>query len=326
MNISVLIPTFRNAATITATLESVLAQHRPADEIVVLLDGVADDTPRRLAPFRRWITVRAQANGGVAQARNRLVAESHGEILAFLDADDIWHPDYLLAQESALWAAPDAVASFCGHVEFRNDIPAWPEAVPAGPLERLSPRDFFRRINTTSADFGSMSYCCVRRTIMARLGAEPFSRDLCGPEDCYLHYQLALQGPIVFQPAALVAYRLREGSLSDDRVRVLRHWTQVFARLEEAFERSPDRGLRGDFNRFYAQKRREYAQVLLGLGDTGSARAELRQSLHNCLTPPSQAKSLVLLGASMLPRALQPRWPHAVRQMPPPRATDAAAA
>ena len=109
-------------------------------------------------------------------------------------------------------------------------------------------------------------------------------------------------------------------------MRVLRDWTHVFARLEEAFERSPDRGLRADFHRFHAQKRREYAQVLLGLGDPGSARAELRQSLHNCLTPPSQAKSLVLLGASMLPRALQPRWPKAVRKLPIPRASDAAAA
>lgn len=326
MTISVLIPTFGNAATIAETVESVLAQQRRADEIIVLLDGVTDDTPHRLAPFRRWITIRAQANGGVARARNRLVAEARGDLLAFLDADDIWHPDYLLAQESALWAAPDAVASYCGHREFRGEVPAWPEAVQACPLERLAPRDFFRRLNTTSAEFGSMSYCCVRRRVMVRLGAEPFSRDLCGPEDCYLHYQLALQGPVVFQPAALVAYRLRDGSLSDDRVRVLRDWTHVFARLEEAFEHSPDRGLRADFHRFYAQKRREYAQVLLGLGHSGAARVELRQSLRHCLTPPSQAKSLALLGASLLPRAMQPRWPEAVRKLPPPSAVDAAAA
>lgn len=319
MKISVLIPTFGNADTIVATVESALAQQRPPDEIIVLLDGVADDTPRRLDPFRGRISVLSQPNAGVARARNRLVVAAHGDVLAFLDADDVWHPDYLLAQESALRTLPDAVAAYCGHREFTEDPPPRPAAIEAGPVELLTPRTFFRRLNITSADFGSMSYCCVRRPVMTRLGADPFSCDLSGPEDCYLHYQLALQGPIAFQPAALVAYRLRHGSLSEDRARVLRDWTEVFARLEDQFRRSPDPWLRADFRRFYAQKRREYAQVLLGLGATGAARRELRRSLRSCFSPSSQAKSLALLGASYLPAAWQPRWPRAVRTLPPAR-------
>lgn len=316
MTISVLIPTFGNADTIIATVESVLAQQRPADEVIVLLDGIADDTPQRLKPYGDRLKVLTQPNAGVARARNRLVAEAQGDVLAFLDADDVWHPDYLLAQEDALRAEPEAVASYCGHREFTGLIPPWPAAIEGGPVARLSPRTFFCRLNITSADFGSMSYCCVRRSVMARLGPEPFSSDLSGPEDNYLHYQLALQGPIAFQPAALVAYRLRNGSLSENRARVLRDWTLVFARLEDQFRRSPDRGLRADFRRFHAQKRREYAQVLLGLGATREARAELRRSLRNCISPTSQVKSLGLIAASFLPPALQPRWPRAVRTLP----------
>jgi polysaccharide pyruvyl transferase WcaK-like protein len=162
-----------------------------------------------------------------------------------------------------------------------------------------------------------MSFCCVRKTTLARLGAEPFSRDLCGPEDCFLHYQLALQGPIVFQRTPLVAYRLRRGSLSEDRTRVLSDWTRVFVRLAGQFQHAPDRGLRADFRRFHAQKRREYAQVLLGLGATHEARHELRQSLRNCRSARSQAKSLALLAASLLPAPWQPRWPRAVRSAGP---------
>lgn len=316
MNISVLIPTFGNAATIVATVESVLAQQRPAEEIIVLLDGIADDTPYRLAPYRQRITVITQPNAGVARARNRLAAEAHGEVLAFLDADDVWHPNYLAAQEAALRTTPDAVASYSGHLEFADELPPPPAAIEPEAVERLTPRAFFRRLNITSADFGSMSYCCVRRAAMAQLGPEPFSADLSGPEDCYLHYQLALQGPIAFQPAPLVAYRLRHGSLSEDRARVLRDWTEVFARLAPQFQRAPEAGLRTDFRRFYAQKRREYAQVLLGLGDTAAARSQLRGSLQHCFSPASQAKSLALLAASYLPAALQPRWPRARRTLP----------
>lgn len=323
MDFSVLIPTYLNGQTIVATIESVLAQrHRPR-EILVLLDGIADDTPQRLAPYRDHLTLITQANRGVAQARNRLVAEARGHVLAFLDADDLWHPDYLQAQADALAANAHAVASYSGHHEFTDRVPAWSEMGAMRPVEHLTPRTFFQRLNTTSAEFGSMSYCCVRRSIMARLGPEPFSGDLCGPEDCYLHYQLALQGPVTFQPAPRVAYRLRQGSLSDDRVRVLRDWTRVFDRLEDAFARDRDPGLRGDFRRFQAQKRREYAQVLLGVGAIEPAREELRQSRRDCRSPLSLAKSTALLALSHLPRLLQPRWPEAVRKVPPPREAGA---
>jgi glycosyltransferase involved in cell wall biosynthesis len=143
MKISVLIPTYRNADTVVATVESVLAQRRTPHEIIVLLDGVADDTPHLLAPYADRIRIVQQENAGVAQARNRLVAEARGEMLAFLDADDLWHPDTLLAQEMALRMAPTAGAAYCGHVEFTSTPPPWPATLDAQPVELLGPREFF---------------------------------------------------------------------------------------------------------------------------------------------------------------------------------------
>lgn len=317
VTISVLIPAYRCAQTITATLAAVFAQRRQPDEIIVLLDGVVDETPEKLAPFRDRLTVVVQENRGIARTRNRLVELAKGDLLAFLDADDIWHPDYLQAQERLMTGFPDAVAGFTGHLRFEGaDYRFGSEAVTLGPPELTDPVSFFWRINTVSAVYGSMSYCCVRRSAFAPLGPTPFSTELSGPEDCYMLYQLAMHGPIGFQPGKLVAYRLTPGSLSVNKVRVLQHWVRAFELLETQFLAHPSAPLRKAFSRFYAQKRREFAKTLMGVGRYEDAREQLRLSLANCRTAECWVKSLGLYAAGMLPRMLQPRWPASTRQIP----------
>jgi len=314
MKISVLVPTYNSAQTIVASLRSVLSQSRQPDEIIVLLDGEVDDTASRIEAFKPNIKVVIQANQGVACARNRLVELATGDILAFLDSDDLWHPNYLKEQENIFQQHPHAVASFTGHLRFRGADHDW-QTTPPSPAEAtlLDQVEFFTQYNITTAVFGSMSYCCVRKRAMDQIGKHPFSTDLHAIEDSYLCYRLALLGPIAFHPSKLVAYRLVDGSLSENRVRNLGRWATAFERLEPQYMAHQSRRLARAFSKYYASKRREYAKVLLGVGRAKEARAQLSQSIRNCRQLESIAKSLTLLVASLLPRPLQPAWPSHVR-------------
>src|SRR5688500_12700331 len=93
MRITVVIPAFNSARTISRAVESVLQQNWPSLEIVAVDDGSTDDTMRVLnhlgCPNLRVVQ---QANAGPAAARNRGVGEAKGEWVAFLDADDEWLP------------------------------------------------------------------------------------------------------------------------------------------------------------------------------------------------------------------------------------------
>src|SRR5580658_2014305 len=92
LKVSVIIPAFNSARTISATLDSVLAQVRPADEILVMNDGSTDETSEILESYKSLVQVFRQENSGLAAARNALFRRATGDLVAFLDADDIWHP------------------------------------------------------------------------------------------------------------------------------------------------------------------------------------------------------------------------------------------
>ena len=315
MTISALIPAYNAARTIEATLESVLRQTVPADEIIVLLDGGTDDTLDRIERFKGRITIACQENHGVAITRNRLAEMAKGEILAFLDNDDLWHPKYLEVQRTLMRDYPKALVSFVGHINFTgldNDY-VWPNEpdTGSGNAEWINQVDFFKRYNVTTGLFGSMSFACVRKSAMSRLGREPFQ--FSGVDDSFLFYQVSLLGGVVFFKSPLVAYRVGEGSMSANRLRTLPMWVKAFEKLEPEFQKSDVIGLREAFPPAYAAKRRHYAKLLLGAGSHVEARDQLLRSIANCYQPMSMGKSLALLAASWLPPFLQPKWPSSAR-------------
>ncbi|MFI4903425.1 MAG: glycosyltransferase family 2 protein, partial [Burkholderiales bacterium] len=94
MRVSVVMPMYNGEAYVAEALDSVLAQTRPADEIVVVDDGSHDASAAIVARYSGVRYVR-QANGGCAAARNRGVAEAGGDVVAFIDQDDRWLPGHL---------------------------------------------------------------------------------------------------------------------------------------------------------------------------------------------------------------------------------------
>ena len=98
--VSVVIPAYNVGNLIGQTLDSVFAQRYRNYEIVVVNDG-SPDTPAleaALAPYHDRITYLQQENAGPSAARNLGVERARGELIAFLDGDDIWLPQYLSEQ------------------------------------------------------------------------------------------------------------------------------------------------------------------------------------------------------------------------------------
>ncbi len=124
--VSVVIATFDRADTVVEAVESVLAQDYPALELIVVDDASRDDTLARLAAFAGRIRLLPQAqNGGVATARNAGLAAASGEMVQFLDSDDLLLPGCLRQKIAAFAARPAAGLCFneLEHVDLASGAP-----------------------------------------------------------------------------------------------------------------------------------------------------------------------------------------------------------
>lgn len=107
--VSVIIPAYNSARYLAATLRSVLEQTFTEFEVIVVDDGSADDSVAvvRQCDDRRVRLIEHGRNLGVQQARNTGIRAARGEVLAFLDSDDLFHQDKLQAHMSLRGARPD---------------------------------------------------------------------------------------------------------------------------------------------------------------------------------------------------------------------------
>ena len=107
--VSVVIPAFNAKKWIAEAIDSVLAQSFEGYEIVIVDDGSTDATEQALGGLIRAKQIRyfRQEQRGVSAARNRGVDESRGQLIAFLDADDLFHPEKLRKQVALFDQQPD---------------------------------------------------------------------------------------------------------------------------------------------------------------------------------------------------------------------------
>ena len=104
--VSVILPTFNRSEWIARAIESVLNQTYKAFELIVVDDGSTDETAAVLRPFGARIRVLRQEHLGPYAARNLALRHAKGDLIAFADSDDIWHPNKL-AKQVPLLSAPD---------------------------------------------------------------------------------------------------------------------------------------------------------------------------------------------------------------------------
>ena len=125
--ISVVVPVRDMEQYLGDALRSVFAQSYRPLEVIVVNDGSTDGSAEVARAFPEVILLE-QENCGVAAARNRGIDGSHGELIAFLDADDIWEPEKLSLQEQWLRQHPEigyVTAHFRNVLEEGVPRPAW---------------------------------------------------------------------------------------------------------------------------------------------------------------------------------------------------------
>lgn len=231
---SVIIPAFNAGPVLDETIGSVVAQSYTDWEVVVGDDASTDDTAERARAIDPRVTVvTAGHNGGPAAARNLAIAAASGELLAFLDADDAWTPDFLEHQVANLDAAI-AAGRRVGIVACDAEV-VGPDGVSRGSyLELGGYLDAhgdagvvdLDRLLASNPIFVSV---LVPRAILDEVG--PFAIETWGSEDHDLWIRIAERGyEVIVDPARLVRYRESEGSVSSNLIGMART-SQVTYRL-----------------------------------------------------------------------------------------------
>ncbi len=111
-SVSVIIPVFNDVAYIEEALRSALGQTHAPFEVIVVDDGSTDGSADVARGFGDAVTVLSQANGGISAARNAGLAAATGEVIAFLDADDIWPLDSIALRLAPMQADPALAGAF----------------------------------------------------------------------------------------------------------------------------------------------------------------------------------------------------------------------
>lgn len=119
--VSVIIPTYNYGRFVSEAIRSTLAQTLKPAEIIVVDDGSTDDTAEAVRAFGEAVRYVRQENAGVCAARNRGVAESSGELIAFFDADDKWESTKIEKQTALFDSDPQIGLVHCGMREFHSE-------------------------------------------------------------------------------------------------------------------------------------------------------------------------------------------------------------
>jgi glycosyltransferase involved in cell wall biosynthesis len=266
-SVSVIIPAYNADGFIDDAVTSALGQTARPLEVIVVDDGSTDSTRDRLLQYGSRITVHAQANQGVACARNAGARLASGDWLAFLDADDVWAPEKLARQLAS--ADGPFIYSDRHNIGERGDLP-----LVQSEVTPMFDGDIFLAL-LMRGNFITASSTLVRRDVFFDVGG--FFHELHGTEDWDLWLRLASRFPVSLVREPLVSYRFHAGGISRNYQRM---WAQREKVIVRAFASA--KGLELD----WTMRRRIWAQTWLTnaweagqAGDRGQARIAYQKAL-----------------------------------------------
>jgi glycosyltransferase involved in cell wall biosynthesis len=223
IKIAVIIPCYNAQKTIQTTLESVLQQTFGQFKIYVVNDGSTDDTSIVLSKFQEKysekIDIITQRNQGQARARNRGIQESSEEYIAFIDSDDLWHPEKLEKQFSFLKANNNIGMCYTQGLEIdeqENKI----GTIPVNPLYK---GDCFQRLILSNNIVASS--VMVRRSVLDRVGMFDTSLGACENWDLWL--RISKEFLIDFLDVPLTYYRIHQNNMSQNSDKMYRNRKKV---------------------------------------------------------------------------------------------------
>lgn len=237
--VSIVIPAYNVAPYIGETLATVFAQTFTDFEVIIVNDGSPDTEAFELAimPYRERICYLKQENRGASAARNTGLRAARGELIAFLDADDLWLPNYLTEQLKFIseygcdLACADALifgASADAGQSYMDSL------MSAAPHEGLV--TFIELVNADRSLI--TSGVVVRRDLVLEVGL--FDESLRNAQDFDLWLRLARHGArLAYQRKVLLSYRSRPNSLSGDAINSHQRELRVFDKIEQSYEFTP---------------------------------------------------------------------------------------
>lgn len=240
--ISVVVPVYNRGARVLATIDSALAQTLLPLEIIVVDDGSTDQTPqilaRAYADNPRVVLLR-QENAGVAAARNFGLKKARGELVAFLDHDDLWHAEKLEAQEKSLREYSRAGACYCLWREVDESGNDLPDALQTTNQSWWKAREgkVFAWLFAPRNPLISMSVPLLRTQLLRDAGG--FDARTAPADDWDLWLRLSRRTEFVFVPRVLVDYVRHENQQGRDDARMGRAMQRVFFKHPLALLRRP---------------------------------------------------------------------------------------
>jgi glycosyltransferase involved in cell wall biosynthesis len=196
--VSVILPTYNRGWILTEAIDSVLAQDYKEYELIVVDDGSTDNTREILDTYGQNIIVLRQTNKGVSAARNRGIAEAGGQLIAFLDSDDLWLPRKLSRQVDFFNLNPDAVINQTEEIWIRNGV-------------RVNPKDRHRKPSgiiferSLGLCLVSPSAVMIQKTLFDAIGV--FDENLPACEDYDLWLRISCRYPVDLIDTPLIIKR-----------------------------------------------------------------------------------------------------------------------
>jgi glycosyltransferase involved in cell wall biosynthesis len=242
--VSVIIPAYNAERTIAETLDSVLSQSYGNVEVLVVDDGSTDRTAEIVRQYQPRVSYFYQENSGsCAVPRNTGILHSRGELLSFIDADDLMTPSRIGRQVDFLTRHPSVALVISDYQNFSSSgmspnthfatcrplmdiLGHRPETVLDNALAMLV-EDFF----------GIAGSFMMRRNLLERVpGFEPTLR---ASEDFHFLYRLARHTPVGVINDVGMHRRMHESNMTGDSVRMMRESMRACSMLRET-ETNPE--------------------------------------------------------------------------------------
>lgn len=216
MLVSVVVPCFNSLTYLPATLESVCAQTYRDLDVVLVDDGGSDDLAGWLAQWagargEDRVRVVRQDNAGVSAARNRGIAESRGELVAFCDSDDLWEPHLVADLVAALAARPGAGLAYGWYDQVAAD------GTPTGRVVRSEwEGDVWAQFVTRNPV--AASAVMLPRTVLDEVGGFEVNRDRfpIDVEDWELWIRVAASYPVALARSVVAHHRMHDANSSSN--------------------------------------------------------------------------------------------------------------
>ena len=231
--VSVIIPAYNVAEFIGEAIESVIGQKFRDHEIIVINDG-SPDTPqfeRALNQYRQSIIYIKQPSMGAGAARNTGIRKARGGVIAFLDGDDIWLPEFLESQMAFLATGYDMVYADAYQFGMRSALrKTFMETAPSvGEVTAAAILDFRCNVITSGT--------VATKAALEKAGL--FEHERTKAHDFHLWVRMAKTGAkIGYQRKQLLKYRVHLASLSGDSVSRVEREIDVFKRVRDSIELS----------------------------------------------------------------------------------------